>query len=146
MIKGDFTVNISPSKCLALLKFKQLKECEKCYKEMNMKRFKNQVIYCEYAPVCSVPEKRITEVSSKKTCKIIVKNVPFQATESEIKKIFSSFSHISEVRLPKKADGTHRGFAFIVLDSPENVEKAIDFFGSSTHLYGRRLVLERAKL
>jgi multiple RNA-binding domain-containing protein 1 len=161
LISGEFKVKLAPSKCLALLEFKDLKECEKCYKEMNMKRYKNQVIYCEYAPVCDMTtskldageESNIEGVSNiemqkkvKKTNKIIVKNVPFQATEDEIKKIFSSFSHISEVRLPKKPDGTHRGFAFIVLDTYENVEKAIEYFGSSTHLYGRRLVLEKAKL
>ena len=150
LIKGDFKVNIAPSNCLALLEFKNAKECEKCYQEMNMKRFKNQVIYCEYAPVCSIPETVIDSEqkvqNAKQTNKMIVKNVPFQASEDELKKVFSSFSHVSEVRLPKKPDGTHRGFAFVVLDNPLNVDKAIEYFGSSTHLYGRRLVLERAKL
>lgn len=153
LIKGEFKVSMAPSKCLALLEFKDLKEADKCYKEMNMKRYKNQVIYCEYAPFCSVPENLEVPVDEstgkkgkKQTNKIIVKNVPFQASEDEIKKIFSSFSHVSDVRLPKKPDGSHRGFAFIVLDTPQNVDKAIEYFGSSTHLYGRRLVLEKAKL
>lgn len=150
LIKDEFKVSIAPSNCLALLTFKDKKDCEKCYREMNMKRFKNQVIYCEYAPVCSIPENiEISEkpaANTKSTNKIIVKNVPFQATDDEIKKIFSSFAHVSEVRLPKKPDGTHRGFAFIVLDNPQNVDRAIEYFGSSTHLYGRRLVLEKAKM
>ncbi|KAM0680269.1 putative RNA-binding protein 19 [Glugoides intestinalis] len=149
LIKGDYKVNIAPSKCLALLIFKEAELATKCYKSLNMRRFKNDVIYCEYAPLCNFSED-IREPESveekKQTNKIIVKNVPFQATQEELKKIFSAYSHVSEVRLPKKIDGTHRGFAFIVLDSPKKVAEAIEYFGCSTHLYGRRLVLEKAKL
>lgn len=150
LVKGEFKVKIAPSKCLALLEFKDQKEADRCYREMNMKRLKDQVIYCEFAPVCAIPETMAKPENAtskeKQTNKIIVKNVPFQASEDELKKIFATFSHVSEVRLPKKPDGSHRGFAFIVLDTPKNVDKAIEYFGSSTHLYGRRLVLEKAKL
>lgn len=150
LVKGDFKVNMAPSRCLALLEFKDPSQAEQCYKEMNMRRFKNQVVYCEFAPICKTPENlptgQINEPASRKrqTNKIVVKNVPFQATQEELRKLFSSYVHVSEVRLPKKADGTHRGFGFIVLDSVDNVDKAIEYFGCSTHLYGRRLVLERA--
>lgn len=148
MIKGEFRVKIAPSKCLALLEFKDEKEAENCFKEINMKRFKKDVIYCEFAPICTRPEisEEIPIKNKKLTNKIIVKNVPFQATQDELKRLFSSYVHIKDVRLPVKADGKHRGFGFIVLDNSENVDKAIEYFGSSTHLYGRRLVLERAKL
>lgn len=153
LIKGEFKVNIAPSKCLALLEFSNAADAARCYKEMNMRRFKNEVVHCEYAPLCeaapSKTEEQDVEQKPSKTgakAKIVVKNVPFQATQEELKQIFSSFTHVSEVRLPKKPDGSHRGFAFIVLDSPKNVDDAIEYFGSSTHLYGRRLVLEKAKL
>lgn len=155
LIKGEFKVSIAPSKCLAILEFKNPADAARCYKEMNMRRFKNEVVHCEYAPVCEVDPLRLAEEKleeekkpskSDAKAKIIVKNVPFQATQEELKQIFSSFTHVSEVRLPKKPDGSHRGFAFIVLDSPKNVDDAIEYFGSSTHLYGRRLVLEKAKL
>jgi len=149
LIAGDFKVSIAPSRCLALLDFKDTAMAEKCYKEMNMKRHKNQVIYCEYAPICTKPDEHSIEEEKpavcKDTTKIIVKNIPFQATKEELKRLFSSFTHVVDVRLPKKPDGKHRGFGFIVLDSMESADKAIEYFGSSTHLYGRRLVLEKAK-
>lgn len=151
LIKGEFKVNIAPSGCLALLDFKNPKEAEQCCRDMNMRRFKNQVVYCEFAPICKAPSLPVDTPKESSTAKkgssnkIIVKNIPFQATSEELKKLFSSYVCVSEVRLPKKPDGTHRGFGFIVLDSADNVDKAIEYFGSSTHLYGRRLVLERAK-
>ncbi|ELA41181.1 uncharacterized protein VICG_01780 [Vittaforma corneae ATCC 50505] len=163
LVKGEFKVNIAPSKCLALLTFKDLSDASRCYRDLNMRRFKNEVIYCEFAPTSSLLLPNNSSLidktgqpilnncespkptNEKQTNKIIVKNVPFQATQDELKSIFSSFTHVLDVRLPKKSDGTHRGFAFIVLDSPRHVDDAIEYFSSSTHLYGRRLVLEKAK-
>lgn len=149
LIKGDFKIKIAPSNNLALLEFKDEKEAEECVKEMNMKRFKNQVIYCEFAPICKIelPEDKNNEKLSKnKNNKVVVKNIPFQANINELKALFNTYIHIVDIRLPKKADGTHRGFGFVVLDSKENVDNFIETFGNSTHLYGRRLVLEKAKL
>lgn len=143
LVKGEFTVNIAPSNCLALLTFKNKDDALKCYKENNMKRYKNEVIYCEFAPITEKGEEKSVLIS--KNNKIIVKNVPFQATQQELKAIFSSFANVVDVRLPVKADGTHRGFGFIILDSSKSVDEAIEFFNSSTHLYGRRLVLEKAR-
>ncbi|KAK1748882.1 RNA-binding protein [Skeletonema marinoi] len=50
--------------------------------------------------------------SSSKNTKIMVRNVPFEATRSELLKLFGAFGQLKKVRLPKKIDGTHRGFAF----------------------------------
>lgn len=36
-----------------------------------------------------------------------------QATAKELREIFSSFGQLKRVRLPKKFDGGHRGFAFV---------------------------------
>lgn len=155
MVKGDYKLSLAPSKCLALLEFSDEKEASEALSSLNMRRYKTQIIYCEYAPICTkvveqnVAEKDKEEVSNKKTPKtnkIVVKNVPFQATVSDLKEIFSSFTHVVDIRLPIKSDKTHRGFGFIILDSAESVEAALKYFGTSTHLYGRRLVLEKAKL
>lgn len=165
LVKGDFRVSLAPSKCLALLDFVEEKEALEAYKSLSMRRYKNQIIYCEFAPVCQAPEKRglgaaegVPAVKSesaptekkgiaaaKGTNKIVVKNVPFQANIEELRSIFSAFAHVVDIRLPIKSDKTHRGFGFIILDSAESVDKAIEYFGTSTHLYGRRLVLEKAK-
>jgi len=50
---------------------------------------------------------------NKPPTKIMVRNVPFQATRKEILKLFGTFGQLKKVRLPKKFDGSHRGFAFV---------------------------------
>ena len=42
--------------------------------------------------------------------------------------------------------GTHRGFGFVEFNNKYDAEKAFESLSPSTHLYGRRLVLEWAKL
>ena len=83
--------------------------------------------------------------------KILVRNIPFQATKSEIAALFKSFGELRTVRLPLKlnvgsthSNNNHRGFAFIDYVSMENAKSAFDALCHSTHLYGRRLVLEWA--
>src|SRR4051812_10014588 len=55
-----------------------------------------------------------------------------------------SVVQIKKLRLPKKFDGSHRGFAFITFVSQQEAQNAIDALGH-THLLGRPLVLEWAK-
>mmetsp|Transcript_11802 Transcript_11802/g.24906 ORF Transcript_11802/g.24906 Transcript_11802/m.24906 type:complete len:923 (-) Transcript_11802:15-2783(-) len=78
-----------------------------------------------------------------KSKKLMVRNVPFQATRKEILQLFGTYGHLKKVRLPKKFDGTHRGFAFVEFLTSQEAENAMKAL-SSTHLYGRHLVLEWA--
>nr|CAD7428958.1 unnamed protein product [Timema monikensis] len=80
--------------------------------------------------------KKTTKVGKQVGSKILVRNIPFQATRQEVFDLFKTFGEIKAVRLPKKMVGTgpHRGFAF----------RAFKALCQSTHLYGRRLVLEWA--
>uniref|UniRef100_A0A7N9B1F4 Probable RNA-binding protein 19 n=1 Tax=Mastacembelus armatus TaxID=205130 RepID=A0A7N9B1F4_9TELE len=96
---------------------------------------------------------KTTEVSRKKQVekkqrgsKILVRNVPFQATVREIRELFCTFGELKTVRLPKKAagSGNHRGFGFIDFLTKQDAKKAFAALCHSTHLYGRRLVLEWA--
>lgn len=80
----------------------------------------------------------------KASTKLIVRNVPFEATQKEVQDIFATFGNLKSVRLPKKVTGSHRGFAFVEFLSKEEAQKAFDKLCHSTHLYGRRLVLEWA--
>mmetsp|Transcript_1770 Transcript_1770/g.3824 ORF Transcript_1770/g.3824 Transcript_1770/m.3824 type:complete len:860 (+) Transcript_1770:108-2687(+) len=81
--------------------------------------------------------------SSSKNTKIMVRNVPFEATRSELLKLFGAFGQLKKVRLPKKIDGTHRGFAFCEFLTNKEAKNAMTTL-SGTHLYGRHLVLEWA--
>ncbi|XP_028680230.2 LOW QUALITY PROTEIN: probable RNA-binding protein 19 [Erpetoichthys calabaricus] len=95
-----------------------------------------------------------TVVSTKKkqtakkqtSSKILVRNIPFQATVREIRELFSTFGELKTVRLPKKMSGTgpHRGFGFVDFLTKQDAKKAFTALCHSTHLYGRRLVLEWA--
>ncbi|XP_066148088.1 probable RNA-binding protein 19 [Euwallacea fornicatus] len=91
--------------------------------------------------------RKITKLTKQTGSKILVRNVPFQANKKEIFELFSSFGQIRALRLPKKlgpgAD-THRGFAFIDYTSQTDAKSAFEALSQSTHLYGRRLVLEWA--
>ncbi|XP_008383339.1 multiple RNA-binding domain-containing protein 1 [Malus sylvestris] len=79
----------------------------------------------------------------KSSTKLLVKNVAFEATEKELRQLFSPFGQIKSLRLPMKF-GQHRGFAFVEFITKQEAENALKAL-SSTHLYGRHLVLERAK-
>lgn len=78
--------------------------------------------------------------------KILVRNIPFQATDKEVRELFSVFGTLRDVRLPRKmtGGGRHRGFGFVDFLTKNDAKRAFDALCQSTHLYGRRLVLEWA--
>ena len=76
--------------------------------------------------------------------KLMIRNVPFEATRTELLQLFGSFGHLKKVRLPKKFDGSHRGFAFCEFITSKEAQNAMTTL-SRTHLYGRHLVLEWAE-
>jgi multiple RNA-binding domain-containing protein 1 len=80
---------------------------------------------------------------TKHRTKLMVRNVAFQASRKELLQLFGSFGQLRKVRLPKKFDGTHRGFAFCEYLTHKEAEAAMQSL-SQTHLYGRHLVLEWA--
>ncbi|KAF5752818.1 multiple RNA-binding domain-containing protein 1-like isoform X2 [Tripterygium wilfordii] len=79
----------------------------------------------------------------KSLTKLLVKNVAFEATEKDLRQLFSPFGQIKSLRLPTKL-GNHRGFAFVEYITKQEAQNALQAL-SNTHLYGRHLVLERAK-
>lgn len=92
-------------------------------------------------------EERRREDTAKKVAarrtKIIIKNLPFQATKKDIRSLFGSYGQLRSVRVPKKFDRTARGFGFADFVSAREAENAMDAL-KSTHLLGRKLVLEFA--
>ena len=80
---------------------------------------------------------------SGKRTKIIIKNLPFEATKKDIRTLFGSYGQLRSVRMPKKFDHTTRGFAFADFITAREAENAIEAL-KNTHLLGRRLVLEFA--
>ncbi|KAJ5170202.1 uncharacterized protein N7500_002985 [Penicillium coprophilum] len=84
-------------------------------------------------------EERRREDTAKKVAarrtKIIIKNLPFQATKKDIRSLFGAYGQLRSVRVPQKFDHTARGFG------AREAENAMDAL-KNTHLLGRRLVLE----
>ncbi|CAI1780240.1 hypothetical protein SEUBUCD646_0P03790 [Saccharomyces eubayanus] len=82
--------------------------------------------------------------SKKKSGKIIVKNLPFEATRKDVFELFNSFGQLKSVRVPKKFDKSARGFAFVEFLLPKEAENAMDQL-QGVHLLGRRLVMQYAE-
>ena len=93
-------------------------------------------------------EERKTSSSVKQvSAKVLVRNIPFEATKKELGELFKTFGELKTVRLPRKfgTKSEHRGFGFVEYLTKEDAGRAFEALGHSTHLYGRRLVLEWAQ-
>jgi multiple RNA-binding domain-containing protein 1 len=88
--------------------------------------------------------KQKIKAEDQTSTKLMIRNIAFQATKNDIKQLFQEYGSLKKVRLPKKMDGTHRGFAFVEYDTAEEAGLAKEVLGS-THLYGRKLVIEYEK-
>ncbi|KAI0752041.1 hypothetical protein C8Q74DRAFT_1211476 [Fomes fomentarius] len=79
-----------------------------------------------------------------RTTKMIVKNVPFEATKKDIRELFGAHAQLKSVRLPRKFDHRTRGFAFLEFTTRHEAERAYATL-RHTHFLGRHLVLEWAE-
>ncbi|BGO95369.1 hypothetical protein NBRC10512_001835 [Rhodotorula toruloides] len=75
------------------------------------------------------------------TAKLLVKNVPFEATRNDIRQLFSAYGQLKSVRLPRKMDNKTRGFAFVEFATRRDAEAAFEAL-EHIHLLGRHLVLQ----
>jgi multiple RNA-binding domain-containing protein 1 len=76
--------------------------------------------------------------------KLLIRNIPFEASKRELRELFSTFGQIKAIRLPKKITGEHRGFCFVDFLTKQEAKHAFESL-SSTHFYGRHLVIEWAQ-
>ncbi|KAG9127463.1 Multiple RNA-binding domain-containing protein 1 [Ceratobasidium sp. 392] len=83
-------------------------------------------------------------IGSSKTTKIIVKNLPFEATKKDVRELFGAYGQLKSVRVPRKFNSNTRGFAFLDFISRREAENAFSAL-QHTHLLGRHLVLEWAE-
>uniref|UniRef100_A0A1I8NPN5 RRM domain-containing protein n=1 Tax=Stomoxys calcitrans TaxID=35570 RepID=A0A1I8NPN5_STOCA len=92
-------------------------------------------------------ERKKVQLTKQTGTKILVRNIPFQAKVREVRDIFKAFGELRSVRLPKKmtpGEDCHRGFGFVDYVTKSDAKKAFEALSQSTHLYGRRIVLEWA--
>ncbi|XP_057621937.1 probable RNA-binding protein 19 [Chionomys nivalis] len=132
------------------VEYKKPEQAQKALKQLQghvVDGHKLEVRISERATKPALTTSRKKQVSKKQmTSKILVRNIPFQANQREIRELFSTFGELKTVRLPKKMTGTgaHRGFGFVDFVTKQDAKKAFSALCHSTHLYGRRLVLEWA--
>ncbi|KAJ4356871.1 Multiple RNA-binding domain-containing protein 1 [Ascochyta clinopodiicola] len=91
-------------------------------------------------------EERRKEDASKKAAstKILIKNLPFEASKKEVRALFTPYGQLRSVRVPKKFDSSSRGFGFAEFTTKRDAVNAMNAL-KNTHLLGRRLVLAFAE-
>ena len=125
------------------VEFSSNEDAKKAIKLLNGKLVQGHMIDLKLSAK-SIVQQKVGDKSLRKNTKIMVRNVPFQTTRVELLQLFGSFGQLKRVRLPKKFDGTPRGFAFVDFVTYNEAQKAMEGL-SKTHLYGRHLVLEWAE-
>jgi len=90
------------------------------------------------------------EMSGKtKGTKLLVKNLPFEATKKDVRALFSAYGTLKSLRVPRKPTlsstgaAASRGFAFLEFTTHAEAQRAMDAL-KHTHLLGRHLVTEWA--
>ena len=77
--------------------------------------------------------------------RIIVKNLPKNITEEEIKKHFSQKGIITDIKIMHKENGQSRNFCFIGFKNENSAKEAIKYF-NQTYLKTMKITVEIAKL
>lgn len=104
------------------------------------------LVRAAHRPLDAGEERRKEDMAKKaagRNTKIIIKNLPFEASKKEVRSLFGSYGQLRSVRVPKKFDSSNRGFAFAEFVTAREAENAMNAL-KHTHLLGRRLVLEFA--
>ncbi|XP_067639134.1 probable RNA-binding protein 19 [Eurosta solidaginis] len=142
---------IQTSMCYGFIQFKLSRTTEKALKQMQFTQIDGNEVELKRSDrtlktPAHVPRKPTVKTQQTGT-KMLVRNIPFQAKVKEVREIFKAFGELRSVRLPMKmtpgAD-SHRGFGFVDFITKSDAKRAFDALSQSTHLYGRRLVLEWA--
>ena len=77
--------------------------------------------------------------------KLYVGNLPFGASEEDLRKLFSEAGAVQSVKIVTDSySGRSRGFGFIEMTSQEEAEKAISLVNGKT-LMDRTLIVSEAK-
>jgi multiple RNA-binding domain-containing protein 1 len=150
------SISIKAAKGFAFVEFKDHPSAAKAYKEAQGVEMEGRSLSISFAK----PKQSAIAVDSKHECppecnplKLVIRNVPFEATASDLRNLFGAHSQVKSVRLPKKQDeydpltGTKkptRGFAFVEFLTQDEALRAMQTC-NATHLYGRHLVLEWAR-
>lgn len=77
--------------------------------------------------------------------RIIVKNIPKNITENELKKHFSVKGDVTDVKIIKKDNGVSRNFCFIGFRDESSALDAVQYF-NNTYIHTVKIIVELAKI
>ena len=104
------------------------------------------LIRASHKAIDAAEERRKEDLAQKmpgRKTKIIIKNLPFEASKKDVRSLFGSYGQLRSVRVPIKFDSSTRGFAFADFVTAREAGNAMDAL-RDTHLLGRRLILDFA--
>ncbi|KAI8097768.1 uncharacterized protein BX664DRAFT_293484 [Halteromyces radiatus] len=137
----------NPSKPLSMgfgfVEFNNKKNAQKALDAMQGYKLDGHALQLKFSHHEANNKKQI-KTEKMDTTKLIVRNVPFEATAKDLRELFSAYGQLKSLRLPKKFNGGHRGFAFLDFMTKQEAKNVYEHM-SSIHLYGRHLVLEWAE-
>lgn len=119
----------------------------KALNRFNEKALDGHVLQLKFSArkdVVTTKKRKVTEAGNEGNTKLLIRNIPFEATRNELRELFGAYGQLKSLRLPKKFDGTSRGFVFVEYLSADDAKTAVKAL-SSTHLLGRKLVVEYAR-
>lgn len=119
----------------------------KALNRFNEKALDGHVLQLKFSArkdVVTTKKRKVTEAGNEGNTKLLIRNIPFEATRNELRELFGAYGQLKSLRLPKKFDGTSRGFVFVEYLSADDTKTAVKAL-SSTHLLGRKLVVEYAR-
>lgn len=77
--------------------------------------------------------------------KLYVGNLPYSATDAQLKEVFSQAGAVESVTLPiDKMSGRPRGFGFVEMTNDEDAAKAVETL-NGFEMEGRKLVVNEAR-
>ena len=141
-----------PGKTLSMgfgfLEFRSKQQAEVALAAMNGYKLEGHelLIKPSHKAVDAAEERRKEDYAKKlagRRTKIIIKNLPFEASKKDIRSLFGAYGQLRSVRVPMKYDSSARGFAFADFVTAREAENAMEAL-RDTHLLGRRLVLDFA--
>ncbi|KAK3865844.1 hypothetical protein Pcinc_028586 [Petrolisthes cinctipes] len=132
------------------VQFQHTRHAQQSLKDINQSVLDDHTLLVKLSEKTFAPQvqssRREHDAGKQMSSKILVKNVPFQASNKEVRQLFAVFGELKSVRLPSKPGSSeHRGFGFVDFVAKEDAKKAFGALSLSTHLYDRRLVLEWAR-
>ena len=94
-------VILPPAGVTAIVKFFEPQNAKNAWNALQYTKFKHLPLYLEAPVVESKPNNSQMESDLQET-KLLVRNIPFEATSKELKEMFGTYGELKSLRLPKR--------------------------------------------